>query len=79
MGSGCTSAPSALYFSCVSLAAQKTLNSVVQRSWINWMGVASNHSKRSRPCRYFGFVSVILNAIRAPVPEGGALLPELPA
>jgi 4-carboxymuconolactone decarboxylase len=25
---------------------------------------------------YFGFVSVILNAIRAPVPEGGAVLPE---
>jgi 4-carboxymuconolactone decarboxylase len=26
---------------------------------------------------YFGFVSLILNAIRAPVPEGGAALPEL--
>jgi 4-carboxymuconolactone decarboxylase len=26
---------------------------------------------------YFGFVSVILNAIRAPVPEGGAELPAL--
>jgi 4-carboxymuconolactone decarboxylase len=26
---------------------------------------------------YFGFVSVILNAIRAPVPEGGAQLPAL--
>lgn len=25
---------------------------------------------------YFGFVSVILNAIRAPVPEGGAVLPS---
>jgi 4-carboxymuconolactone decarboxylase len=27
---------------------------------------------------YFGFVSVVLNAIRYPVPEGGEVLPDLP-
>ena len=48
---GCTSAPSALYLRRVSRAAQKALNSVVQRSWMSWMGVASNHSRRSRPSR----------------------------
>jgi hypothetical protein len=26
---------------------------------------------------YFGFVSLILNAVRMPVPDGGAVLPAL--